>query len=345
MQERLNKVFKAWSVLVQDWLKYEISRDSLRYLRIRNRMEKLSAGPISNSYACLWPYTSRLKVIEEWPYIGNYLLRRVVRDNEFKFADYRDTSDTSDISIIIGHRGLERIDLLLTTIKSLAAQREARIECIVVEQDSIIRIQSYLPEWVRYIFQRTDGGKGNYNRSAAFNLGARSAQGGVLLLHDNDMIVPTSYCYDILKLIEEGYQALNTKRFVFYLSEEDTKRVQTSLESINSSVPLYIVQNLEAGGSMAITKEAYFDIGGMDEDFVGWGGEDNEFWRRCSHLKRWIWGFTPIIHLWHESQPLKRNTKNENVERARMLENVTIEDRIRVLRERNQFIIEKKGLI
>jgi GT2 family glycosyltransferase len=159
------------------------------------------------------------------------------------------------------------------------------------------------------------------------------------------MIVPTSYCYDILKLIEEGYQALNTKRFVFYLSEEDTKRVQTSLESINSSVPLYIVQNLEAGGSMAITKEAYFDIGGMDEDFVGWGGEDNEFWRRCSHLKRWIWGFTPIIHLWHESQPLKRNTKNENVERARMLENVTIEDRIRELRERNQFIIENKGLI
>ena len=335
MQERLNKVFKAWSVLVQDWLKYEISRDSLRYLRIKNRMEKLSAGPISNSYACLWPYTSRLKVIEEWPYIGNYLLRRVVRDNEFKFADYRDTSDTSDISIIIGHRGLERIDLLLTTIKSLAAQREARIECIVVEQDSIIRIQSYLPEWVRYIFQRTDGGKGNYNRSAAFNLGARSAQGGVLLLHDNDMIVPTSYCYDILKLIEEGYQALNTKRFVFYLSEEDTKRVQTSLESINSSVPLYIVQNLEAGGSMAITKEAYFDIGGMDEDFVGWGGEDIEFWNRCTTLNRWIWGYEPIIHLWHRNQPLKNKKDNPNLARLDNLKAADIYERINHLRSKN----------
>jgi len=341
MQKRLRKVGKSWSVLIQDWLKYEISRDRLRYLRIRNRMEKLSVGPMSNSHVCLWPYTSRLKVAEEWPHIGNYILRRVIRDNEFRFADHRDTSDAKDISIIIGHRGLERLDLLLATLKSLAAQKEVGIECIVVEQDSSSKIQSYLPKWVRYIFQKTEGGKDNYNRSAAFNFGAKNAQGRVLILHDNDMIVPTSYCYDILQLTKESYQALNTKRFVFYLSEQDTKKALSSLVSIKSSVPLYIVQNLEAGGSMAITREAYFAIGGMDENFVGWGGEDNEFWRRCSHLKRWIWGFSPIIHLWHESQPLKRNTRNENVERAKILEQVTIQERIRILREQNQFTVSK----
>lgn len=338
MQKRLNEVISAWSVLIQDWLRYEISGDRLRYLKIKNRMERLSRGPISDSYVCLWPYTSRLNIVEKWPNIGNYLIRRAISDNSFRFADHRETTGAKDISVIIGHRGVERMDLLLMTLKSLAAQREVGIECIVIEQDSMIRIRDNLPKWVRYSFQKTEGGKENYNRSAAFNLGAKSAQGKVLLLHDNDMIVPTNYCYDIMRLVKEGYQALNTKRFVFYLSEEDTRKVFSSLDCIKSAVPLYIVQNLEAGGSMAITRQAYFDIGGMDEDFVGWGGEDNEFWRRCSHLKRWIWGFSPIIHLWHESQPLKSNSKNENIMRARMLKDVSIQERIRILRDKNSFI-------
>jgi hypothetical protein len=79
------------------------------------------------------------------------------------------------------------------------------------------------------------------------------------------------------------------------------------------------VQNLEAGGSMAIRADTYRAIGGMDETFVGWGGEDNEFWDRCLTRPTWIWGYEPIVHLWHPSQPHKLRSDNPNLARAKEL--------------------------
>ena len=106
-----------------------------------------------------------------------------------------------------------------------------------------------------------------------------------------------------------------------------------SLDCLVDESPDYIVQNLEAGGSMAITKEAYFRIGGMDEEFIGWGGEDIEFWERCSLLNRWIWGYEPIIHLWHRSQPLKEKKDNPNIARIKYLDTVDLRGRVENLRK------------
>lgn len=335
--KKLSKLIKRLSILFRDWLRYELSIEKLRYLKIRNRMERLAEGPIPDSYVCLWPYTSRLSAVEAWPFVGKSILKRASSDYNFKYADVNAAANI-EISVIIGHRGLERLDLLLGTIKSIAAQKEVGLECIVVEQDSFPQVKQYLPNWVRYVFQETTVGKEKYNRSAAFNLGSRQARGSILLLHDNDMIIPTNYCYQIVSLNKLGYEVLNIKRFIFYLSVEDTQKVLTSLQNISSCSPLYIVQNLEAGGSVAITKEGYKNIGGMDEDFVGWGGEDNEFWERCSQLRRWIWGFSVVIHLWHQSQPLKLENENKNVKRARDLAATAIEKRIERLKSKNKLV-------
>lgn len=335
MQERLRMLAKSYSILAQDWLKYEIRFKHFGYLQIRNRLEKLGLGPRANSYVCLWPYTSRLKAVEVWPFIGKLLLERVIRDNIFSYKDERYGDNRVDLSVIIGHRGEERLDLLLATLRSLAAQQEVNIECIVIEQDSKPTVVTHLPKWVKYVFQEINSGC-QYNRASAYNLGAKVAKGDMLLLHDNDMLVAVDYCSEIVKLISEGYEALNIKRYVFYLNQQDSQRIMQSIYELKNATPMYIVQNLEAGGSMAITKKAYFTIGGMDEDFIGWGGEDNEFWQRCSTLKRWIWGFSPVIHLWHKSQPLKDCKDNRNIKRARMLEEITINTRIKRLRRRNK---------
>lgn len=342
MQERLKTLVQRYSILIQDWLKYELSLNRFCYLQIRNRLERLGAGPRTNSYVCLWPYTSRLKAVEEWPFIGRLLLKRTLEDNIFCFEEERTIGKRIDLSIIIGHKGNGRKDLLLSTLRSLAAQEGVSLECIVVEQDSRPIIKKDLPAWVDYVFQEVSY-EYQYNRAAAFNLGARLAKGDILLLHDNDMIVGIHYCRELVALAREGYEALNTKRYVFYLSKEVSGKGIQSPQEIKDSTPLYVVQNLEAGGSMAITKKAYFEIGGMDEDFVGWGGEDNEFWQRCSTLKRWIWGFSPVIHLWHESQPLKDEKDNHNIVLARMLEKENIHTRIKKLRERNKMLDSLEG--
>jgi GT2 family glycosyltransferase len=92
--------------------------------------------------------------------------------------------------------------------------------------------------------------------------------------------------------------------------------------------PETIVQNLEGGGSVAIIREAYERIGGMDESFIGWGGEDNEFWERAQTCKVWPYGCLPLVHLWHPSQPGKYQDENPTLRHYRDLSLIPAGERI-----------------
>ena len=85
------------------------------------------------------------------------------------------------------------------------------------------------------------------------------------------------------------------------------------------------------GASLAVSKKAYWDIGGMDEEFVGWGGEDTEFWDRCLTRNVWEYAHLPIIHLWHKPQPEKRTKNGQGELTADLtLRQQTIPPRIRI---------------
>lgn len=331
-------VYKLVGIIIYELPKYIylLSRGGDDYLKITNRNEKVSLGPERSGYVCLWPYTSRLHAAGLIPWLGQAVLCKALREWSFSVAQERHVDEEVEMTIVVGHRGGERIGHLLTTIRSLSAQKDIKIECIVVEQDQVSIIKDYLPEWVRHIHQREDDSDSQYNRSAAFNYGVRFARGKILLLHDNDMIVPENYCREIVRIMSQGYEAVNPKRFVFYLNKRDSSSVMLNVSGLGRYQPEYIVQNLEAGGSIAISKEAYLEIGGMDEGFVGWGGEDNEFWDRASYLRKWIWGYLPVIHLWHESQGLKKIPNNQNIRRARELLEKCRMERIRRLRLENR---------
>ncbi|HYP03416.1 MAG TPA: galactosyltransferase-related protein, partial [Cyanobium sp.] len=215
-----------------------------------------------------------------------------------------------------------------------AAQVDIQLECLVIEQDSTSRIGGALPSWVRHVHAPLKAPDAPYNRSHTFNVGAQHALGRVLLLHDNDMLVPTGYGRRLLDRIGRGYDVVNPKRFIFYLSRGHSEMLLAGLAGFDSHPAEAIVQNLEAGGSMAITKQAYAEIGGMDEGFVGWGGEDNEFWDRCLTRPTWTWGYEPIVHLWHPSQPLKGQADNPNLVRCRLVMEQSPEQRIVALGQR-----------
>jgi GT2 family glycosyltransferase len=163
-------------------------------------------------------------------------------------------------------------------------------------------VRDQLPDWIKYIHTPLPYPDMPYVRSWAFNVGARVAHGEALVLHDNDMLVPMDYAKEVRARLSDGYQAMNLKRFIFYLSQTHSAAVLAGQESLAQRPPEVVVQNLEAGGSMAITRQAYHQIGGMDESFVGWGSEDNEFWERAQILKVWPFGYLPIVHLWHPAQ-------------------------------------------
>lgn len=304
-------------VWIKDRPRYEwaLRRPVPTYLALCNRQEVLDPAPQALGYACRWAFTSQLHAPKVQPRLGQRLLQRCLEHAPIG----RSTTpplfqQDPQISVLIGHRGLERLPLLLNTLESLAAQLHVRFECLVIEHDTCVTIADHLPPWVRHVHDVTESDT-PYNRSQAFNVGAKHAKAPVLLLHDNDMLVPAEYLYRILHRLSLGYAVVNPKRYVFYLSQSHTQALLSDETNLSLYPPESIVQNLEAGGSMAITRVAYDAIGGMDESFVGWGGEDNEFWDRCRTLPTWIWGYEPIVHLWHASQPEKLLVHNPNLDR------------------------------
>ncbi len=190
---------------------------------------------------------------------------------------------------MIGHRGRAREAHLLLTLAALAAQEGAAIECIVVEQGPLPEMRDRLPGWVRY--QHTPVAESApYNRAWALNVGARLARAPLLIFHDNDMLVPRRYAAEHCRWLDAGFEVMNLKRLIFYLGQEPTEEILATGRLEGHDQPNQIMQNAQAGGSVAITAEALEAIGALDEGFSGWGGEDNEFWERACTRRVWPWG-------------------------------------------------------
>ena len=209
---------------------------------------------------------------------------------------------------MIGHRGEERVPLLLATIESLRQQRDCPVEILVVEQSATPVLGGKLAEGVRWIHQEPPDQTMPYSRAWAFNAGAKAARGRIIVLHDNDILAPSAYAAELVRLALEGWDAMHLMRYLFDVDEATTESLTRGLEvlrpSLRSKTPTAVRENLQ-GGTIAITRECYLRIGGHDEGFVGWGGEDNEFYDRCRLVRSHSWAYLPFVHLWHAPQPQK----------------------------------------
>jgi len=292
-----------WSVR-PSWL---FSFGSMPWISMRNRNECLIVNKDKEGVQCDWQWTSDLHIAKVFPSLGKLFMQRALGDYPIVFKDRPERSSGDiDISFIIGHRGIERLPNLLLVLQSIAAQINVSLECIVVEQSLNEEIKASLPNWVRYIHTPLPRPDLPYCRSWALNVGARQAKGKLLVLHDNDFLVPQVYASELMKEFSKGSEVIQLKRFMFYFSQKYTERILRENKLSVDEPPDRIVQNLEAGGSVAVSREAYFAIGGFDESFIGWGGEDNEFWDRAKTRKVCPYGYLPFIHLWHAAQPDKQ---------------------------------------
>ena len=288
------------------------------WVRFRNRDERLSIDAATGGARCEWVFSSDLHIANVFPPAGRALMRRALAEWPIESASAPRVSGAPRVSFIIGHRGDARLPLLLETLGSIAAQRDVPVECIVVEQSSAK--SATLPSWVRHVHTPIASDALPYNRSWAFNAGARVAQSKLLVLHDNDILVPAAYAAELLKRQAEGHEFIDLKRFLFYVDAR--KRLER------------VSQNL-LGGSIAADRDAYFAIGGFDESFAGWGGEDNELWERAATRRTFTFGYLPFVHLWHAPQPEKPAAQaGGGAQRFAELTRIPAEERIRALRER-----------
>jgi hypothetical protein len=314
----MHRVLRGWrqsiGALIYDWPLYRKVRRSGRWELMRNRNERITTD--ERGVRCEWDFTSDLHIAKVFPSTGAALMRMSFAQWPVETRDAAERSDAPLVSFVIGHRGVSRMPHLLTTLRSIMGQRGVPIECIVVEQDRERVVEAQLPRWVRYVFTSCET---DYNRSAAFNAGVSEARGEFVVLHDNDIVVPADYAREVVGRGRDGFELMNLKRFLFHLDAPDDR------------VPRSVMQNAQ-GGSIAAARRTYLAIGGFDDEFVGWGGEDNDFWDRArAHGNVYEFGYLPMIHLHHEAQKGKVDPATTAVKRYFEIRSIPPEERIRRL--------------
>ncbi len=309
----------SWLYKIRYWLsiiltelpgyQVKLKRPNDDWLYLANRKQISVPAPTGCGLSILGDFTSYLRAPRLFPYLSKSLFQKALNQFEFQFDTARKRCGKPKVSYIIGHRGSDKILHLKLVIASIAAQSYDDIECIVVEQSKHSQLHDQLPDWVDYYHLQV-GESDLYNRALSFNYGVEKCQGDYLVLHDNDLLVPVCYTNSHIELLESGFDLANLKRYIFGLTKKNTEQLLNNQNLNKNYTPDYILQNAKGGGSLFITRSAYKKIGGFDERFCGWGGEDNEFWQRAQILNIYPFANLPLIHLWHSPQADKRGGRH-----------------------------------
>lgn len=284
------------------------------WLRLCNRNETLEVNPNGPGVCCPWRWTSDLHACKVRPEYGRQLASRAFTDWPIRFADSITQSCRPDVSFIIAHHGTQRLDHVLWTVRSILGQENVAVECLIVDQSSEPCFGDRLPTDVRNIHRPLPTGMTGWRKSWALNQGARAASADILVFHDGDIICPAGYARALMTSMD-GYGATSIQRFLFNLNQADTEHTFRTGQWPSLMTASRVRQNWE-GGTIAVRRKAFFELGGYDEAFVGWGGEDNEFFSRCNGVHHLTFGFVPFVHLWHPSQPDKHISDNRNITHA-----------------------------
>lgn len=290
-------------------------RTKRSWLDLCNRRERLRTDPCSGGRRCEWADSSALTVVKVFPDVGARVMRRALEEWPLAFEPWsaREPTSDPDVSILIPVGGAEREDQFRLTLAAARGQVGANCELVVVEQSPTPTWRDRLPTDVRYVHQSLSAG--GFNKSRALNGAAFEARGEILLLLDGDLIVPTRYAAECLRVLRR-VDAARPARFIFYLDRESTMRAAASgglenavrLESIMANTPM----------PLAVRASTYREIGGHDESYVGWGGEDSEFLDRLRTRSVCEAGWLPVVHAWHAAASGKQGARNREHHRRRM---------------------------
>ncbi|MFG0335019.1 MAG: glycosyltransferase [Maioricimonas sp. JB049] len=307
-------------------------RLGLRWLDLCNRHERLFAEPDHSGRRCDWAGSSRLTVTRMFPALGPRLLRHCLRHWPV-CTNVRDDSPVSDrpqVSVLIAIGGTDRLPQFELTLASLRGQAHEAYEIIVVEQSATPALADRLSSDIRYA--HVPIGKDGFNKSAAINRAAEMARGEELLVHDADYVVPQAYVAECSAALKRCV-AVRPGRLLFYLDEASTRAAIAAGDVASGHGIEAVVQNNPT--PIAVRRSAYEAVGGHDEEFVGWGGEDDEFLSRLQTQGMIGGGWMPVIHLWHPPAPRKASgDRNRQLTHAKMA--IPAKERIRRLQTRAQ---------
>ena len=154
-----------------------------------------------------------------------------------------------------------------------------------------------------------------FPKAKVINEAVKRSTGDILIIADADLI------YDPA-IIEESIKLLNSHawvipfRSVYNISQESTE--QLLKEEPEWPIPIDVETkkrpNAAKGGVNIMPRKHFETVGGFDERFVGWGGEDEAFAvslsAMCGRVKRLD---ESLYHLWHKQRNFSQYKSNRAI--------------------------------
>ncbi len=217
--------------------------------------------------------------------------RHVVAGNDWSpLADARPSQPPEVTVVVPYYRAQDQLDLVLAGLE-LQTHPASRLQVVVADDGSPDAPR--VPAGVVVVRQPDRG----FRAAAARNLGARAAEGRVLLFLDGDTVPEPGYVERLAALPAVLPDALVTgRRRHADLTGWSPSRVRAWLSGGPAPTELTEPAWLRQAGSLAdaddrsyrfvisavmgLTRELFDEVGGFDETFTGYGGEDWELAHR-----------------------------------------------------------------
>lgn len=247
------------------------------------------------------------------------------------------------VSIIITF--FERIEHLRCCLDSLELSKDDFDEVVITDDGSkettVKKVHDLLKRYkfsVKYCWQPNKG----FRVAAARNNGIRNAEGDYLIFFDGDCLILPQTVRQHLNLArrrmfvaghrkhlskkhtEKVFNSPITKELleeVFYLSPDDELRkdhYRFIKRTILMKLRLTSPKKQSLGGHFSIHKKDIELVNGYDENFIGWGGEDEDLGIRLVSAGiycRSAIKYARVLHMWHEAELVGRQwQRGPNIE-------------------------------
>jgi N-terminal domain of galactosyltransferase len=170
--------------------------------------------------------------------------------------------------------------------------------------------------------------EGPFNRSAAINTAANIRYwDDVAVVADSDSFVSEDQLTQAVRIASQTGKMVSPFTFVVQLSQPCTENLVAG--------GVLTLRNLEAehvrtkpietqSNILVVPRKLWDEIGGFDERFVGWGGEDNAFWRACQIRRKEVIRLPgACFHLWH----VPASDRNARMKDPQYLSNLALVNR------------------
>lgn len=186
------------------------------------------------------------------------------------------------------------------------------IRVTVVETDDRPRWREMVEPLVdRYVFAPHDG---RFNKSWTVNVGVASedTRSPYICVLDADILVDRAFVRrNLRRFLADGHTAhVCCDRSLSLDGPSTTEAITRRCGAGDAAVPLDVLRGIllrePPGGALWARSDAYDFVGGFDERFEGWGGEDEDITRRLARsgdFRRYA--DEPLLHLDHPRPPMR----------------------------------------